>query len=250
VYWLGFILLILGIVLLGCTNPWQFFKSAEGGFFDWTEVFWYFQWGGFWLVTASLLVFGGLAWKAPAVFAVPWRVVPAGIALLIFALFFICSMPEKSNEKDWKSGWLGARVYWRTKVWLRGDDRDEDALPDRLAGHWEAPGGYSFSIARDGIQMNSPAGSTVWSAHTCRRFSMEYDFTFRPALAQPRPSPTGLAFRPFDQTDAVPALPLPDRRFPRLSCSCDFNLNTWVLVDIDRLLVFVESERPLIARRR
>src|SRR5207244_4339788 len=152
-------------------------------FFDWTELFWYLQWGGFWLITASLLVFGGLAWKTPAAFVFRWRVAPAGVAFLLFVLFFVYSMPEKSNQQDWKNGWLGIRVYARTKLWLRGDEGGEDALPDRLAGPWKAAGGFGFTIARDRIQMTTPGGETVWSAHTCRRrFQMEYDFTFRSVL--------------------------------------------------------------------
>jgi hypothetical protein len=247
VYWFGVVLLALGIVLLGGSNPWKFFEAAQGSFFDWTELFWHLQWGGFWLVTASLLVFGGLAWKTPATFAMRWRVVPAGIALLLLTLFFVCSMPEKSNLKDWKEGWLGARVYWRTKVWLRGDEGGEETLPDRLAGHWKAPGGFSFNIARDRIRIISSGGETVWDADTCpHRFEMNYDFAFRQALEPPEP---GLAFRVFDQRGAASALPLPDRRFPRLYCSCESRIATLVLVDFDRLMVFIESDRALIARR-
>ena len=247
-YWLGLILLVLGVVLLGFTNPWQFFQAAQGSFFDWTEVFWYLQWGGFWLVNASLLVFGGLAWKAPASFSPQWRMVPAGIALLLFVFFFACSMPEKSNERDWKNGWLGARTYVRTKLWLRGDDRGEDALPDRLTGRWEAPGGYAFTISRDAIRMTSPNGETEWSGGSCRhRFQMDYDFTYRSVLAAPVTS--GLAFQPFDQTRADSSVQLPDRRFPRLLCTCDSKMATWVLVDIDRLLVFLQSGEELLARR-
>jgi len=248
VYWVALVLLALGVVLLGCTNPWQFFQAAEGTFSDWTELFWYLQWCGFWLVTPSLFVFGGLVWKEPATFALRWRVVPTGLALLIFVLFFVCSMPEKSNQKDWKNGWLGARVYGRTKVWLRGDEGGENALPDRLAGHWVVPGGIAVTIARDGIRIISPGGETVWNAHTCRhRFQMDYDFTFRSVLA--RPVPAGLTFTPFDQTGAASSIPLPDRRFPRLFCSCDSNVATWVLVDVDRLMAFIDSEQVLLARR-
>jgi hypothetical protein len=248
VYWVGLVLLGLGVVLLGCTNPWQFFEAAEGGFFDWTEVFWYLQWGGFWLVTASLLVFGGLAWQAPGTFVPRWRLVPASVALLIFVLFFVCSMPEKSNQRDWKNGWLGVRVYGRTKVWLKGDEGGENALPERLAGHWEAPGGFSFTISPHEIRMMSPGREIVWSADHCRhRFQTDYDFTFRSVLAGPIPA--GLTFSPFDQTGIAAALPLPDRRFPRLYASCDGRVATWVLVDIDRLLAIMESGRVLVGRR-
>ena len=34
------ILLALGILILGGTNPWKFFQAIDGAFFDWTEVFW------------------------------------------------------------------------------------------------------------------------------------------------------------------------------------------------------------------
>jgi hypothetical protein len=242
------ILLVLGLVLLGFSNPWKFFQAIQGGFFDWTEAFWYLQWGGFWLVSASLLVFGGLGWWMPATFGARWKVVPAGISLLTFVAFFICSMPEESNQRDWKNGWLGLRVYARTKIWLRGDDGGEDALPDRLAGRWETRGGLRYTISRDEIRIASPKGESVWSARTCRhRFQMDYDFTFRSVLE--RPVTVGLQFEPFDQRRAASAIPLPERRFPRLICSCDSNLATWVLIDIDRLMALVESEEPLFARR-
>ena len=247
-YWVGLVLLGLGVAVLGLTNPWKFFEAIEGSFFDWTEVFWYLQWGGFWLVTVSLLIFGGLASRAPATFDPRWKVIPAGIALLMFGLFLVCSMPEKSNQRDWKNGWLGARMYVRTKIWRGGDEGGESALPDRLAGHWEAPGGFHFTISSDEIRMMSAAGETVWSARGCRyRFQMDYDFTFRSVLA--RPVPAGLAFTPFDQTGAAATIPLPDRRFPRLSCSCDSKAATWVLVDIDRLMAMIEDEPVLVARR-
>jgi len=246
VYWLGLILFALGAFLLGFSNPWKFFEAIEGSFFDWTEAFWYLQWGGFWLVSGSVFVFGCLA-KTPAAFAARWRLIPPGIAVVMFALFFAYSMPEKSNQRDWKNGWLGARVYIRTKVWLRGDNRDESGLPDRLAGRWESPGGFSFAISRDAIRMISPAGETEWSARTCRRFEMDYDFAFRSNLE--RPMPAGLALTPFDQKGAASAMSLPDRRFPRVSCSCDSEFATWVLVDIDRLMAFVDTKPILLARR-
>jgi hypothetical protein len=249
VYWVGLVLLVLGLVLLGFSNPWKFFEAVQGGFFDWTEVFWYLQWGGFWLVSASLLVFGGLAWRMPATFSARWRLVPVALALLTFVLFFVYSMPEESNQRDWKYGWLGARVYVRTKIWLRGDDGGEDALPDRLSGHWETPGGLGFTISRNEIRIMSPNGETVWNAGTCRhRFQMDYDFTYRSALE--RPVQAGLRFATFDQRAPASAIPLPDRRFPRLSCSCDSKMTTWVLVDINLLMVLVEDEQPLLARRR
>jgi hypothetical protein len=229
-FWLGIVLLGFGVVLLGLTSPSHFFESARGSFFDWTELFWYLQWFGFWLLTASLLIFGALAWRAPATFAVRWKVLPPAIGLLIFAAFFIWSMPEKSNQRDWRDGWLGARVYWRTKLWMRGDDTGEDGLPDRLAGRWETPGGVRITIARDRIEMTSPAGKSVWSAQTCPyHFEMHYDFTFRQNVTY--------------------APPLPDWRFPRLTCSCDGRFASWVLVDIDTLMVYAGSERALIARR-
>ena len=248
-YWFGIVLLAIGVVLLGFSNPWQFFQAAEGSFLDWTEAFWYLQWWGFWMVAASLLVFGVMAWAAPATYAIRWKILPPGIAIVIFALFFVYSMPEKSNQRDWKNGWLGARLYWRTKLWMRGDDAGEDALPSRMAGLWEAPGGFSFSLTPDRIQMTSPSGASVWSAQTCRgRFEMRYDFTLRYGLSQPVQN--GLRFSRFEKA-AAPTLPLPNRRFPELSCSCDEKFATFVLVDIDRLLVFRDFERTaLVARRR
>src|SRR4051794_15833098 len=122
-YWFGILLLAMAILLLGATNPWEFFQSADVGFLDWTEAFWYLQWGGFWLVTASLVLFGGLAWRVPSTFTAYWKLIPPAIALLFFVLFFFFSMPEESNQRDWKNHWLGARVYWRTKLWRRDDDR-------------------------------------------------------------------------------------------------------------------------------
>ncbi len=194
-FWLGLVLLALGSFLLGFTNPWQFFQAVGHGLLDWTEVFWYFQWAGFWLVTASLLIFGGIGWRAPATFSSHWKLIPPAIAVALFGMFFIFSMPEKSNRPDWKNGWLGARVYWRTKIWMRGDDRDEPGFPDRMAGRWEAPGGFRFTISRDAVRIETPSGETEWSAQTCRhRFQMDYDFTFRSALAQQAMTP-GLGVR-------------------------------------------------------
>ncbi len=250
-FWFGVVLLALGGLLLGFTNPWQFFEAISGGFFDWTEVFWYFQWGGFWLVAGSLLVFGGLAWRAPSTFAAHWKLVPAGVAAVLFVGFFFCSMPEKSNQPDWKNGWLGGRIYWRTKIWMRGDDGDEPGIPRRMAGRWEAPGGLEFSIAPDSLRMKTPTANTEWNARTCPwRFRMDYDFTYRPALEQQAMTP-GLAFEKLNSARPGFVTGLPDRRFPRLYCSCDSKSTMWVLVDIDRLLAFPDDdERPVIARRR
>ena len=247
-YWLGLILLVLGVLLLGLSNPWQFFQTSGGSFLDFTEVFWSLQWAGFWLVCASLLVFGSLAWKTPSAFTPPWRLAPPGIALAMLALFFVHSMPEKSNQRDWKNGWLGARVYVRTKMWLRGDDAGESAIPDRLSGRWEAAGGISFTISRDAIRVASPDGETVWSERDCRhRFQAEYDFTYRSNLTES--SPSGIRFGALDHKGAATWIELPDRRFPRLLCSCDSKTARWVLVDIDRLAAIMESGKVLLARR-
>ena len=247
-YWVAVVLLVLGFVLLGFANPWMFLEAADRGFLDWTEAFWYLQWGGFWLVTGSLLVFGTMAWMAPATFVARWRLVPVGVAVLLFVLFFICSMPEKSNERDWKQGWLGARVYVRTKFWLRGDDAGENAVPERLAGDWKAPSGFAFTLSSDAVTVKSPAGEAVWSASSCGRgFQMHYDFTYRPALDPPLPD--GLGFVAFGQPVPAPLVPLPTRRFPRLYCSCDSKEAKFVLVDIDLLMVFLGSDQPLLARR-
>lgn len=249
-FWFALVLLGFGTLLLGFTNPWQFLEVAGQGFLDWTEVFWYFQWGGFWLIVASLLVFGGLAWRAPSVFAAHWKLIPAGIALVLFVMFFFCSMPEKSNQHDWKNGWLGARVYWRTKIWMRGDDGDEQAIAGRLAGRWEAPGGFEFTISPDSLSIKTPSGNTEWNARTCPwRFRMDYYFTFRSALIQRAMTP-GLAFEKLDSRQPESLPNLPDRRLPRLDCSCDSKTTTWILIDIDRLMAFSDDDTSLIARRR
>ncbi|MEP7366989.1 MAG: hypothetical protein ABI972_27335 [Acidobacteriota bacterium] len=246
-FWFGLVLLVLGAFLLGASNPWHFLQAAQGSFFDWTEVFWFLQWGGFWLVSASILVFGGLAWKAPSNFTPQWKVVPAGIALLLFGAFFVWSMPEESNQREWKNYWLGVRIYFRTKAWVRDDDRGETAFPDRMSGRWAASGGFVFTISRDEIRMVTPKGESVWNGHECpHRFRIEYDYTFRSAMRQPIPS--GLSMTQFDRADAD-SIPLPDRRFPRLSCSCDSKMITWVLIDIDQLMVTTGSRSGLLARR-
>jgi len=153
---------------------------------------------------------------------------------VVFVAFFFVSMPERSNEKEWKDGWLGARVYQRTKEWRRGDEAGEAALAGRMAGDWVAPGGYRFTIERDAIRMKSGAEVVEWSPRTCRhRFRIDYDFAFRSALEWPIPD--GLAFTSFDQVRARPAISLPDRRFPRLTCACDGAEATWVLIDVDKL---------------
>jgi hypothetical protein len=242
-------LLGLSAVLLVSSNPWQFFQAIEGSFFDWTEIFWYLQWCGFWVLSASLLLFGWLAWHQPEMFALGWKMIPVGPALAMFVTFLACSMPEKSNEEDWKNGWLGARVYLRTKIWMRGDEAGEDAIADRLQGDWEVPGGFAFIISREGVRIESPEGASVWNERNCRhRFRMDYDFAFRTNLELA--SPGGLGFRRFDQARRTRAISLPDRRFPRLSCSCDSMYASWVLVDIDRLMAFPESGTVLHARRR
>ncbi len=249
-FWFGIVLLALGSLLLGFTNPWQFPAEADRGFFDWTEVFWYLQWGGFWLVTASLLVFGDRAWRSPTLFSVHWKLVPPGIAFALFILFFFCSTPEKSNQADWKNGWLGARVYWRTKIWRVGDNGDEQALPDRLAGRWEAPGGFAFTISRDTVRMTTPSGNAEWKSRTCPwRFPMDYDFTFRSSPIQQAITPPGFAFERLGAVPPEDILKLSDRRFPRRYCSCDSKTTTWILVDIDRLLAFPDHDNALIARR-
>jgi hypothetical protein len=248
-YWFAIVLLAAGALILGLTNPWQFFEAAGHGFMDFTEAFWHLQWGGFWLIAASLALFGRLAWRAPSTFPAHWKLIPPGIALAFVVAFFVYSMPEKSNQRDWANGWLGARVYWRTKLWMRGDDGGEGALPDRLAGNWEAPDGRHFTITRDAIRLSTPLGYVEWSAKTCPcRFRMDYDFTFRSVLTQPVSA--GLEFRPFAYQTRESDIPLPDRRFPRLYCSCDSKQTAWILVDIDRLIASPEDGTTLIARRR
>jgi hypothetical protein len=249
-YWFAIVLLALGALILGFTNPWKFFQAARGSFFDWTDLFWPLQWSGFWLIAASLALFGRLACRVPSTFTTHWKLIPPAIALALFVLFFFYSMPEKSNQADWRNGWLGARVYWRTKLWFRGDDGGEAALSGRLVGRWEVPGGLSFTISRDAVRMTTPFGETEWSVRTCPyRFRMEYDFAYRSALTQPLLS-RGLEFRPLEFQAGETNIPLPDRRFPRLYCSCDSKATTWVLVDIDRLIVSPDEDSTVIARRR
>src|ERR1044071_3502086 len=77
-YWIAIILLSGGLLLLGLSNPWKFLPTAEGTYLDWTELFWYLQWAGFWLIAASLLAFAGVAWGGrnwPAPIA-SWRTIP------------------------------------------------------------------------------------------------------------------------------------------------------------------------------
>jgi hypothetical protein len=99
--------------------------------------------------------------------------------------------------------------------------------------------------------MRTPSAETEWSAQACRyRFQMDYDFTFRSALGQ-QSLASGLAFEKFGSWQPPKYLAdLPDRRFPRLICSCDSNESTWVLVDIDRMLAFPDDRTTLVARRR
>jgi hypothetical protein len=109
--------------------------------------------------------FGGLSWKSPASFS-PREVIPAGVALLLWCCSCLLDAGG-SNERDWKYGWLGARTYVRTKLWLRGDDGGENAIPDRMSGCRRRLED-SPSPFRDTIRMTSPDGNYM-EQHECQR---------------------------------------------------------------------------------
>ena len=171
-YWFGMVLLALGSLILGLTNPWQFFQAAAGAFFDWSDTFRYFQWGGFWLVTASLLVFAGTAWRAPSTFVPRWTQVPPGIALLLFVAVLLLLHARKVEPAG-----LEARLAGRARVLAH------EALAARRRGRRECaarPAGGTLGGAR-GIPVHHLAGCGTHD-HALRRHRVEH-----PNLSPPFP---------------------------------------------------------------
>lgn len=70
-----------------------------------------------------------------------------------------------------RSAGVGALILGFTNPWQLFEAIEggffENALPDRLVGRWEAPGGFLFTISRDAVFMTTPSGRTKWSARTC-----------------------------------------------------------------------------------
>jgi len=237
-YILGTILLAAGAFLLVVFSPWLYLDPRGAtGVLDFTEVFWYAQWGGFWLTLASLLCFGVSYSKAPLSGR---AIVAPGIAALLTVLFFACSMPEASNQREWCKGVLGLPVYVKTKLRLAADAEGVDGLPKRFAGTWKSGGVRVLTIGADSVAVENGASKTLMSKQSCpHRFAMEYRLT----------SPSGL-FEYFREGRATEAdfRQLHPHDYPVLLVDCGMTYTVFVLLDRHELLVLSRYAPPQILK--
>jgi hypothetical protein len=121
------------------------------------ELYFWAQWTGFWLLLASLVLFGLDAWMHGLVLR-SWRMTPPLLAILLATHFIIWTMPEKSNQANWAQGALGIRVYLSTKLAVRTEAREAARLLAAFAGRWQGVDGEQLVIGADNAQMITDKG--------------------------------------------------------------------------------------------
>lgn len=122
------------------------------------ELYFWAQWAGFWLVLASLVLFGLDAWLHGLALR-SWRLAPPLLAILLALHFIIWTMPEKSNQANWAQGALGLRVYLATKLAVRSDAREAARWLAAFAGRWRSADGEQLVIGADSAQLITDRGS-------------------------------------------------------------------------------------------
>jgi len=112
VYGAGIFFLSVAALLLGIFSHKLFFGDGSSvGYVDFSVLYYWAQWGGFWCAVVSLVWFGLSAWHARFPLLSRRDLAPA-LAVFLCAHFLIYSIPEASNEHGWKRSAVGWRVYW------------------------------------------------------------------------------------------------------------------------------------------
>ncbi len=240
-YIFGVILLALGAFLLVVFSPWIYLDTRGAtGLMDFTELFWYAQWTGFWLSLGALLCFDFSFWRAPFAFTQRAAIAP-GIAAGLVILFIAFAMPEASNQREWYKGALGFRVYLRTKIRLAADARGPEALPSRFTGTWKSGRDPIIQIGSESVSIRNGAAHIVISEQTCpHRFHLEYRLT----------PPSGL-FEYFRNATATEEdfRRLSNHDYPLLIADCGMDSVALVLLEPKKLLVLSRNASPQILHR-
>jgi hypothetical protein len=239
-YIFGIILLTAGALLLIVFSPWTFLDPGGAtGLIDLTELFWYAQWTGLWLVLGSLLCFGVAARRMPFDLASRAAIAP-GLAVLLVVLFLAFSMPEASNQREWHKGVLGLPVYIKTKLRLAADAKGVEGLPVRFAGTWKSGRDPVVGIT-ESVMIHNGAAHKLISKNTCpHRFLLEYRFA----------PPSGL-FEFFRYAGATEAdfRTLSNRDYPVLIADCGMDFVVFVLLERRKLLFLAKNAQPQILNR-
>jgi hypothetical protein len=225
IYSAGVFFLIAATLLFGVFNRTFFFGDGHMvGPLDFSEVFYWAQWSGFWFAALSAVLFALAARQS----SFPWfsrRAIAPALALVLCVHFVMASIPEWSNRDGWRKGALGWNVYMETKRRLWREKRADAELKHAFAGQWKNAQGVRVEIKPGRIRFTGPA---------CAEYS-----TFRYEMAEWRELGihfyhAGLAASPLYRN-------LPDRRYPLLTCVCNGREAAFMVLEPRRLFAVLED---------
>jgi hypothetical protein len=170
-YGAGIFFLSVAALLLGVFSHKLFFGDGSSvGYVDFSGLYYWAQWIGFWCAIASLAWFGLAAWQHRFPLLSRRALAPA-IALALCAHFLIFSIPEASNEHGWKKSAVGWRVYVQTKCRIWNEARADAQLKAPFHGAWKTAEGASLRIKPEQIVITEPGKATEFSDANCADFS-------------------------------------------------------------------------------
>src|SRR5260370_19937701 len=148
IYVVATVFVVLGGALLALSSP---FAGPQHGLLDFSDIFWYGQWSGFWLLALSLLLFL-LDWlQSPGRYRPlwQWEMLPPSAAILLCLAFVAFTMPERSNQRPWP-GKLGVGSYARTKLGQHAAAQAILRISNQFSGKWMGTDGQrqQFSTER------------------------------------------------------------------------------------------------------
>lgn len=235
-YWFGVGLVVLAAALLGITHPAIFYgpPDSPGSFLDFSDLFYYGQWIGFWLLTGSLGLFWMLHRASPAVFqplAKPASVAPV-LAVVLLAHFVVFTMPEASNRGSWKRRNLGIKAYLDAKTSFLRERRANQAVVQRFTGAWKAANGVVYSFSANGARMSvGSQGKMMDAGHCGERMLIRYEMN----------DPGELYTQFMESSDELRRVfgNLVEQPLPIVTCTCDSEYRRFTILPDGRMVGFI-----------
>jgi hypothetical protein len=166
-YTAGVILLVVAAILLAAFSHTLFFGDGRTvGFLDFSGVYYWAQWIGFWSAAASLAAFVLCARLAPLPLLSPRGLAPA-LAVALCVHFLIYSIPEASNKDGWRKGAVGWKVYMDTKRRIWAEERADASLKGAFRGKWSAAGSVRLEIGEGHIVLTNRGTAQEFSEDRC-----------------------------------------------------------------------------------
>ena len=224
----GVAFLTLAAILLSVFSRKFFFGDGAAGLMDFSELFYWGQWIGFWCTVLSLCSFALAAHFAPFPL-ISRRAVPPALALALCLSFLAFSIPEWSNKDGWRKGAIGWKVYVDTKVRLWRERREagarEATFREAFYGRWKTAEGATLVIERGKVMLDA----TEFSLATCA------DGAFRSEMASK--TAIGMHFYRAGLVMSPQYKRLPEGRYPLLTYTCNGRDASFMAIEPRQLFV-------------